>query len=296
MSHYAARSFLEQHKHHPDLEKLKSKLMVRHPNLVIEDNVDIYVPDQDSGPLKLTFVGAHFARKGGCVAVRLAEIAKQRGLPIEVTIISSLQIGGMIWTDPENEEFFQKYLKLLDLPNVRSLGGLPNSQVRAILRRSHFCLLPTFADTFGFSAIESMAEYTPVLGTRICALPEFITDGVNGLLLDLPTNRIGEWAGMDYGKRHTVEYETRFAEAVEQLAQDAITRLEPYLNNRSKLMPLRQMAQRSVLEMFDSRSRSAEWDQLYERVIAEEKSIPPVLDPVADKSSRNGWLPTGSTK
>ena len=125
----------------------------------------------------LTFIGNHFGRKGGCVAVRLAEIAREKGMPLEVNIVSTLEAGPGVWTDPARPGFFDRYFALLNLPNVHQRSGLANAEVQQLLRRSHFSILTTFSDTFGYSAIESMANWTPVIGTRQSALPEFIEDG-----------------------------------------------------------------------------------------------------------------------
>jgi hypothetical protein len=62
-----------------------------------------------------------------------------------------------------------------------------------LIGRSQFLLLPTFSDTFGYSAIEAMARYTAVIATDIGALPEFVEDQVNGILLPFDKNEIGEW-------------------------------------------------------------------------------------------------------
>jgi len=64
--------------------------------------------------LVLTFVGAHFGRKGGCVAVKIAEKAIDQNLPIQVNIVSSLQVGGHIWTDPTSPGFFDPYISCLN--------------------------------------------------------------------------------------------------------------------------------------------------------------------------------------
>lgn len=289
MSHFAERTFRQQHYNHPRRDELFSKLMVRHPSVIVPDSEDVPKPSSDISPLKLVFVGGHFARKGGCVAVRMAEIADQKKLPIEITIISSLEVGGGIWTDPTIEGYFDRYWKLLDLPNVHFMDSQPNAVVKESLRQSHLCLLPTLADTFGYSAIEALAEHTPVLATRVGALPEFLTDGVNSILIDLPVTETGEWSGLAYHERDTVQYAELFTETVDRLAEEAINRLLPFLEDRGKLAALRPMARQTALDMFDSRHRSPEWDRLYERVVEEEIGARPILDPELDRSSPNGW-------
>jgi glycosyltransferase involved in cell wall biosynthesis len=93
------------------------------------------------------------------------------------------------------------------------------------MRGAHFLLLPTFSDTFGYSAIEAMAHFTPVIGTTQGALPEFIEDGVNGLLLSLEKNEIGEWRHVSRLDRASSSYEALYESEVERLAAEAYRRI-----------------------------------------------------------------------
>lgn len=286
MSHFAKRAFLQQHAANPDAPLLAAKLFVRHPNVVVPPEAEALSGDRGPGdPLKLVFVGAHFGRKGGCVAVKIAEMAAARNLPVHVTIVSALDVAGDIWTDPAERSFFEPYLRLLNLPNVRFHGALPNAAVRALLRQSHFSLLPTFADTFGFSAIESMAEGTPVIATRICALPEFINDGENGMLLDLETTDIGEWRNPGWDARGTQAFARHFRDEVERLAEEIVARLERLSGRPAELAAMQLSAHRTAKRMFDADAAAAFWDDLYTRVAQEAPRMPPQLSSGSDISS-----------
>lgn len=280
MSHFAKRLFLKQHAGRSSLELLGAKLMVRHPNLDIPDHAD-RLDLEAPGPLKLAFVGGDFGRKGGCVAARMAQLAHERGLPLHITVISALTVGGN-WIDPTGDGFFEPYLAAANLPTATFMGAQPSVVVKSVLGESHFSLLHTFADTFGYSAIEAMAEHTPVIGTRLCALPEFISDGVNGFLLDMEATPEGEWMGIDYMQRHTPAYARKFTEQVDRLAEETLARLEPYFDNHRASAPLRQAARRTAEQMFDARDHATAWDDLYERIANESVKDTPRLDPSND--------------
>lgn len=288
MSHFARRLFVAQHQDAPYFDVLDAKCMVRHPNLPLTDNPDTLDLSEDA-PLGLAFVGSHFGRKGGCVAVRIAELAHQRSLPVHITIISSLDVGDAIWVDPTTEGFFDPYFELLKLPTVSFLGARPNTVVHETLAASHFALLPTFADTFGYSAIEAMANHTPVIGTDVCALPEFIDDGINGLMLPMETTTTGAWAGEDYNARGDAAYARRFAEETDRLAEATLDRLTPYLNDRAALRPLRLAARDTAIRMFAAEPAGKTWDDLYSRVAAEPLDKDPLLDPLVDMSSPSSY-------
>ena len=198
ISRYAEGLITRDHAQRPWWPEFQSKMVVRLPSIAPRP----FEAGPTLDPIRIAFVGNHFARKGGCVAVRVAELAQQRGLPLEVHIVSGLEMGAAIWTDPSREAFFEPYRSLLNLPNVRQYPKLPNRAVLDLLATMHFSVLTTFSDTFGYSALESMACGTPVIATRQGALPEFIRDGVNGIMLDLPTNPCGEWIHGGRTDRH----------------------------------------------------------------------------------------------
>lgn len=280
MSHFARRRFLHQHRANPLLPELQDKLTVRYPNIILRDTPDP-LRDDDGRALVLTFVGAHFARKGGCVAVKIAQKAKAAGLPIRVNIISPLEMGATVWTDPEREGFYNEYKELLTLDNVDYSARLPNDHMRAKLRQSHFCVLTTFADSFGFSGIEAMAEHTPVLGTRVCALPEVVQDGVNGILIDMPVDALGMWARPAGAARSSAAYEDYFRSEIERIAQSALERLAPLIGDADAIQNMRRAARITAETRFDSHGAAAYWDSLYDEVAAEDlASIPRRSEPL----------------
>lgn len=284
LSHFAKRCFLAQHVDSPVRQLLNDKLLVRHPNIEIPEVDDAMVEDE-ADHLTVTFVGAHFGRKGGCVAVKIAEKARERGLPIRVNVVSSLQVGGAIWTDPLTSGFFDPYFKLLELDNVNFQGPLPNLAVRQLLRNSHFSILTTFGDTFGYSAIESMSEHTPVIGTRICALPEFLEDGVNGISLPVRLNAVGDWWNPGYDKRADEIYASYFRDEVERLASLTVERLEAFVGRPDLLAPLRREARWTAEQMFAAKPAGEFLDELYERVALEGTGAAARINPAFDISS-----------
>jgi glycosyltransferase involved in cell wall biosynthesis len=63
------------------------------------------------------------------------------------------------------------------------VGKVPLSDVKKFfLQASVFCL-PTTLEPFGIVFLEAMAHKLPVIGTRIGAIPDFISHGENGLMV-----------------------------------------------------------------------------------------------------------------
>jgi glycosyltransferase involved in cell wall biosynthesis len=263
ISEHARGIFFKMHRENPMLPILRKKLLLRYPNIPVPTEDDA-MADTPLLPLAITFIGNHFGRKGGCVAVKLAELAHQNGFPLIVNIVSSLEAGGGVWTDPPEESFFDQYFRLLSLPNVRHNLKLSNADVLGLLKRSHFSLLTTFADTFGYSAIESMINHTPVIGTSQGALPEFIRDRENGILLKLPVDETGEWLyAAPQSERASNRFKRLYADEIERLAAETFSALVSVVNEPGKLASLRRAARADALRLFNENDAAQFWDDLY---------------------------------
>ncbi|WP_420391222.1 glycosyltransferase family 4 protein [Acuticoccus sp.] len=269
ISEFAKNNFLHDLRHCTDDEArtLQSKVVVRLPSV---RSVAPTIPPKPSATagLRLLFVGSHFARKGGCVALRIAELAHERGLPITLDIVSDYQVGAISWTDPTNPDYYTDYWKLRSLPNVRCHGACPNDVVLSLMESAHVVLLPTFGDTFGFSAIEALAAGVPVLATTQGALPEFLVDGGNSILLDLPTKKSGEWEWLGHPRRDSTEFEVAHRSAVEALAQRSIERLAAVAADDAGYRRMAAAARQTALDLFDPELANAFWDDTYVRAHA----------------------------
>jgi glycosyltransferase involved in cell wall biosynthesis len=246
-------------------ELLESKVDVRYPSIPMLDTPRLGndVPEE----WILTFVGNHFGRKGGCVAVRVAEIARSAGLPIRVKIVSSLQSGGKIWTDPSDEAFFKPYYDLLKLPNVEHLAGLNNAAVLKLLGESHFSILTTFADTFGFSVIESMVRGTPAICTGQGALTEFVIDGENGLVIPPALSPgLSHW-GPPYNRRDTESFKALYRGEIERMATQCIEKLTAIMADPQKYLAMRHAAYVTASTVFNAGDARHYWDGIYDSAV-----------------------------
>lgn len=67
---------------------------------------------------------------------------------------------------------------------VRFTGGLPNSEVRALVRESHCFALASFAEGIPVVLMEAMALGVPCIATRVMGIPELIEHDHEGLLVN----------------------------------------------------------------------------------------------------------------
>ncbi|WP_138499676.1 glycosyltransferase family 4 protein [Nostoc sp. PA-18-2419] len=214
-------------------EKVNQKVDVIHPNFPIRTNQSkLYQEDQN---LQLVFIGNHVARKGGIVALRLAKKAEKLALPITIHIVSELGHGSGVPTDFPDRNKYSADLKLLNLNNVVFHKNLPNEKVLELLSESHFQLMPTLHDTYGYSIIEGFSVATPAITTNVCALPEFIRHNENGYILELPINDIKHWANWLHGeKTKTNEYWEIVNSTYDYLAEQALQQIMQFLERSDK--------------------------------------------------------------
>ncbi|WP_225892394.1 glycosyltransferase family 4 protein [Nostoc sphaeroides] len=213
--------------------QLSKKLDVIHPNFPVRVNQSKLYQQQQN--LQLVFIGNHIARKGGIVALRLAKKAEKLGLPITLHIISELAHGSGVPTDFPDRTKYIEDLKLLNLNNVVFHKSITNEKVIELLSQSHFQLMATLHDTYGYSIIEGFSVATPAITTNVCALPEFIRHGENGYILELPINEVRHWSNWLHGeKTKTNEYWEILNSTYDDLAEQALQQIIQFLDRSDK--------------------------------------------------------------
>src|SRR5690606_20385032 len=174
-------------------------------------------PHEKGGPLKFLMVGHDFFRKGGREVIRaFDEVRRRCGANLELTIVSELQPDGYATgTDAKNVD------EVVALFRSRSSWithhrNLPNERVLTLMQASHVGLLPSYAETFGYSVLEFQACGVPVVTTDIRAFPE-INDDSSGWLIPVPKRANGE------GCYRTVEERAAISEAIYKGLVDLLT-------------------------------------------------------------------------
>ncbi len=124
-----------------------------------------------AGERVVTVVGKVSALKGSDIAVDAFE-----NLETDYPNLHLLFIG-----DDQND-FAHQLRARLRSTRVHFLGL--QSELASFYLRAEFTILPTEIETFGMVVTESMLCARPVIGSKRGALPELITDGVTGLLID----------------------------------------------------------------------------------------------------------------
>lgn len=147
----------------------------RHPSLqyasTIHHGIDMDAFDLGPGGGPLVFLGRIHPDKGTAVAI---DIAEEAGIP--------LVIAGII----QDMDYFQRFVEpRLDGVQVSYLGPVGPADRQRLLGGARALLhLIDFEEPFGFSVVEAMACGTPVIAHPRGSMPELVSHGVNGFLVN----------------------------------------------------------------------------------------------------------------
>jgi glycosyltransferase involved in cell wall biosynthesis len=145
--------------------------------MVIPNGIDADFYRPDAGTRRegdtLLFAGRLAPQKGVDLAIR----ALRELLPDFPTL--QLHIAG---AGPWEQAYRNLARRLGVEDRVHWLGWLEPAELREEYRRCTAFLMPSRFEPFGLSALEAMACGAPVVASATGGLPEFITDGVTGLL------------------------------------------------------------------------------------------------------------------
>jgi glycosyltransferase involved in cell wall biosynthesis len=134
-----------------------------------------------NGTLRVLGVGRLVAKKGFDVLVEACGLLDRRGIPFEALIVGQ---------DDKHGDAIRARVKALGLEDrIRLPGAMgPPELLDQYRRASALCmpcrLLPDDRDGIPNVLVEAMAAGTPVVATAVSGIPELVTDGVNGLLVE----------------------------------------------------------------------------------------------------------------
>lgn len=140
--------------------------------------------------LTLTIIGADFFRKGGLEILEAIEYLLDKKHELTLNIVSRMQFGD--YASRTTKSDYDKALSIIKkYPNsIHHISQTSNDEVINLLKKSDVCLLPTYADTYGYSVLEAQACGCTVITTDIRALPEINSNEV-GYLIKVPKDDLG---------------------------------------------------------------------------------------------------------
>jgi len=129
---------------------------------------------QPDKPL-LLFVGRLDPFKGPDVFLKAAAMMQEKA---QIVIV-----GGNINGDPEIEQLRQLACELKISRRVSFLGSRPQEELPLIYSAADITVMPSYHESFGLAAVESLACGTPVVATRAGGLMTVVRHGETGYLV-----------------------------------------------------------------------------------------------------------------
>ncbi len=165
---------------------------------------------------------------------RAIEIAVKAGMP--------LKIAAKI--DHVDREYFEKKIKhLLAQPGIEFIGEIREDQKSEFLGNASALLFPIdWPEPFGLAVIEAMACGTPTLAFRCGSVPELMTGGTTGAVVDNMDEALPALQRILTMDRAAVRrtFETRFT--APRMANDYVALYESILNTRATQEPAATLA------------------------------------------------------
>jgi glycosyltransferase involved in cell wall biosynthesis len=162
---------------------------------------------------------------------RAIEVAHQTGIPLKIAAK----------VDDADREYFEEHIEpLLEHNHVDFIGEIGLADKGNFLAHAHALVFPIdWAEPFGLVMIEAMACGTPVVAYRSGSVPEVITDGLNGFIVESIDEAVEA-----VGRLHDIsregcraEFEQRFT--VERMARDYLEVYERLVaERRDRRIPL----------------------------------------------------------
>jgi len=177
-------------------------------------------PKRGNGePIRVLFVGNHFFDKGGRELFYAFRRLRKR-YDVELILVTAVP--------RHHQAYFDSFVDSIKKePGVRLYSRVPRQTLwdEYFAKSDIFCM-PSYMDTFGYVALEAMANRLPVVTTDMFALQEIVKDGETGLLVHAPI------ASFERDRLRTPETVQRYREAVldEKLFVSVVDSLEASLS------------------------------------------------------------------
>jgi glycosyltransferase involved in cell wall biosynthesis len=159
--------------------KEKTKVIIANPGLQPFPHVNKqteYNYDGDDEPLKLLFVGECIERKGVKYIIEALGHLKDQNIILNFA-------GKFSPEDPYCKNIANLINRLGLKDRVSFYGFLERDELEKLYRSSSIFILASISEGYGMVLAEAMNFGLPIIATTAGAIPELVTDGVNGILV-----------------------------------------------------------------------------------------------------------------
>lgn len=190
--------FYDYYGHTELTDKLREKTcVVRVPQELLVDSYKENV----NAKIRFVFVGNDFSRKGGREILDVfREISKTRNdFELHLVTLTDNRHNCRFLDYQDSKEEVDELIEWSKQQKwIFMYSNLPNNEVLALIKKCDVGMLPTWFDTYGYSALEMQACGLPVISTNVRALPEI---NQKGWKINLPVNFNNEVAANSFEEK-----------------------------------------------------------------------------------------------
>jgi glycosyltransferase involved in cell wall biosynthesis len=157
-----------------NLEKYKNKILIGHRHYINFENFSITKPFSKREN-KIGYIGRLSEEKGILNFVSALPGILQENSNLKIYIIGD---------GPLNDQIRAKLVQSDSVKNVIFTGWIRHDELPLYLNELRVLVLPSNTEGLSNIMLEAMACGTPVLSTPVGAIPDFITDGETGFLME----------------------------------------------------------------------------------------------------------------
>jgi glycosyltransferase involved in cell wall biosynthesis len=134
--------------------------------------IEIMLNSKNIESCKLLFVGVEWFRKGGDIALSVADTLNQRGIRAELHVVGCNPPGKL-----------PAFVKQHGFISKKTEAG--RNLMDKLMTEAHFLIVPSRAECFGVVFAEASSYGLPSLATNVGGIPSAIRDGKNGQTFSL---------------------------------------------------------------------------------------------------------------
>ncbi|MCC3862741.1 glycosyltransferase [Terrisporobacter petrolearius] len=200
-------------------DKVRNKMVVIHPpqDLIVKNNEEKekYLSDE----ITFMFVGRFFHGKGGYEITKAFEKISARYENIKLILVGDVNQNLDYVKKLEKSEVEEVKEIINNNSKISYYERLDNAKVIDLMKKSDVGLLPTWADTYGYSVLEFQACGCPVISSNARALPE-INNNEIGWMINMPLTKLKE---IDYINEENIKViREKFISSLEDIFLECI--------------------------------------------------------------------------
>lgn len=154
----------------------------RSPLYIIPNGVDL----KKSSIFNLQFSNKEKDKRGK-VIITISRLVRKNGIDTLIKAVKELRVADYelkIVGEGKERKSLEKLARRLDIADkVNFIGGVPNENTFDYLLEADVFVRPSRSEGLGTAFLEAMAVGTPIIGTKVGGIPDFLEDGKTGLFV-----------------------------------------------------------------------------------------------------------------